>query len=88
MADAEPSRLGWDKLIPIACSLAGLAVVVGGALRVDGGRDQKLEESTRRIEKLEAADAVQADRLRVIEDRAIRIETKLDIIVPAKGAQR
>lgn len=88
MAEGAALRFSWDKLIPIACSIAGLAVVVGGALRVDGGRDQQLAENSRRIEKLEAADAIQGDRLRTIEDRAIRIETKLDIIVPAKGAAR
>lgn len=88
MADASASRFGWDKLIPIACSVASLAVVVSGALRLDGGRDQQLAENTRRIEKLEAADAAQGDRLRTIEDRAIRIETKLDLMVPAKGGQR
>jgi len=88
MADTAAPRFGWDKLIPIACSVASLAVVVSGALRLDGGRDQQLAENTRRIEKLEAADAAQGDRLRTIEDRAIRIETKLDLMVPAKGEQR
>ncbi len=91
MADAEPApRLTWDKVVPIAISAVSLAVIVGGVVRADGGQETKLSEQmadrTRRIERLEAADSAKTDLLRTIDGRTIRIETKLELIVPAKGA--
>lgn len=86
MADAP--RLTLKEAVPILCSLAGLAVVVSGALRVDGGRDKQIEENTRRIEALETKDLAKTDLLNKIDGRTIRIETKLEMIVPAKEVSR
>jgi hypothetical protein len=89
MTDAPAAKLTWDKLIPIAMSATGLAVVLGGVTSDDGKRSQKLEDFGVRIQKLEAADSAKTDLLRTIDGRTIRIETKLELIVPAKaGASR
>lgn len=92
MTDSPAGRLTWDKITPIAMSAIGLAVVLGSALRADGGQETKLAEQiadrTRRIERLEAADSAKTDLLRTIDGRTIRIETKLELIVPAKGASQ
>ncbi len=87
MADGTPApRLGLKDLVPIICSLAGLLFLVAGVLRADGGRDKQLDDNTRRIERLEAADSAKTETLSRIDGRTIRIETKLELIVPAKGA--
>ena len=86
MADgAAAPRLGFKELVPIVCSIAGLLVVLSGALRADGGRDKQLDDNTRRIERLEAADSAKTETLSRIDGRTIRIETKLELIVPTKG---
>lgn len=85
MADAPAApRSVFKDWAPIACAVASLAVVVAGALRVDGGRDKQIEENTRRIERLEAADTAKTELLTKIDGRTIRIETKLEMIVPIK----
>ncbi len=87
MADAAPApRFGFKDLVPIVCSIVGLLFLVGGVLRADGGRDKQLDDNTRRIERLEAADSAKTETLSRIDGRTIRIETKLELIVPAKGA--
>ncbi len=86
MSDAAPApRLGFKDLVPIVCSIAGLIVLIGGVVWAAGIRDKQLDENTRRIDKLEAADTAKSDLLRTIDGRTIRIETKLELIVPAKG---
>lgn len=85
MTDSPIPRLSFKDLVPIICSVAGLLVVLSGVLRADGGRDTKVEENTRRIERLEAADATKTETLSRIDGRTIRIETKLELIVPPKG---
>lgn len=89
MADPPPApRLTFKDVVPIVCSLAGLFAVLGGAMRADGGRDKQLDDDTRRIGRLEAADVAKTETLNRIEGRTIRIETKLELIVPAKGESR
>lgn len=85
MTDTLPPRLSLKEAVPIICSVAGLAIVAGGALRADGGRDKQIEDNTRRVERLEAADSAKTTLLDQIDGRTIRIETKLEMIVPAKG---
>lgn len=86
MADgASPPRLSFKEMVPIVCSIAGLLVVLSGVLRADGGRDKQLDDNTRRIERLEAADTAKTETLSRIDGRTIRIETKLELIVPSKG---
>lgn len=86
MANPAPIvRLGFKDLVPIVCSIAGLLVVLSGVLRADGGRDKQLDDNTRRIERLEAADSAKTETLSRIDGRTIRIETKLELIVPSKG---
>jgi hypothetical protein len=86
MTDAPAAKLTWDKLIPIACSVGGLVVVLSGVIRVDGSRDQQLAENTRRIDAVEADVRDVKVRLYTIDGRTIRIETTMQMIVPAKGA--
>jgi hypothetical protein len=86
VTDAPAARMTWDKVIPIACSVAGLAVVLAGVVRVDGSRDQQLAENTRRIDAVEADVRDVKVRLYTIDGRTIRIETTMQMIVPAKGA--
>ncbi len=88
MTDSPIPRLSFKELVPIICSIAGLAVVMSGALRADGGRDKQVEDNTRRIERLEAADAAKTETLSRIDGRTIRIETKLELIVPPKGVMQ
>jgi hypothetical protein len=71
---------------PIACSVGGLVVVLSGVIRVDGSRDQQLAENTRRIDAVEADVRDVKVRLYTIDGRTIRIETTMQMIVPAKGA--
>lgn len=82
------ARMTWDKIASIAMSALGLLFVVRGALMADGSRENQIEQNTRRIEKLEAADSAKTDLLRTIDGRTIRIETKLELIVPAKGVSQ
>jgi hypothetical protein len=86
VTEAAVSRLTFKEVVPIACSIASLAVVLGGVLRVDGGRDQQLAENTRRIDAVEADVRDVKVRLYTIDGRTIRIETTMQMIVPAKGA--
>ncbi|MFZ3485176.1 hypothetical protein [Sphingomonas sp. 3-13AW] len=75
-------------MLMLACAVIGPAAVVGGALRSDGGRDKQIDDNTRRIEALEAKDLAKSDILQKIDGRTIRIETKLEMMVPAKEAVR
>lgn len=70
----------------LAAALIGPAAVVGGALRFDGGRDSKLEEVTRRVDRLETDRRGDADRLSEFNQRMARVETKLDMLLTARGA--
>lgn len=68
----------------LCCALIAPAFLIGGVLRADGGRDEKTEANTRRIEILERADQAKTDLLTKIDGRTIRIETKLEMMSPAK----
>lgn len=71
-------------MLSLGCALIGAVVIIGGALRADGSRDKQLDDNTRRIERLETADTEKRDTLNKIDGRTIRIETTLQMIVPAK----
>jgi hypothetical protein len=86
VTDAPAARMTFKEVVPIACSVVGLAVVLGGVIRVDGSRDQQLAENTRRIDAVEADVRDVKVRLYTIDGRTIRIETTMQMIVPAKGA--
>lgn len=80
-----PPRAALKDAITLGASIIGAAFVVGGALRADGGRGKQVEDNTRRIEILERADVAKTDLLTKIDGRTIRIETKLEMMSPAKG---
>jgi hypothetical protein len=84
VSDAAPSRMSLKDVITLGASLVGAAFVIGGALRADGGRDKQADDNTRRIEILERADQAKTDLLTKIDGRTIRIETKLEMMSPAK----
>ncbi len=84
MSDTASSRLSIKDVITLGASLVGAAFVIGGALRADGGRDKQADDNTRRIEILERADQAKTDLLTKIDGRTIRIETKLEMMSPAK----
>lgn len=88
MSDTTTSRVGLKDVITIGASIVGAAFIVGGALRADGGRDAKTDDNTRRIEILERKDLSKDDLLTKIDGRTIRIETKLEMMAPAKGDVR
>lgn len=85
MSDAATARLRFREVVPIVASILGAAMMVGGAMRADGGRDKQIEENTRRIEVLENSDKSKTDLLTKIDGRTIRIETKLEMMAPAKS---
>lgn len=84
MSDVTPSRIGIKDVVTLGASIVGAAFIVGGALRADGGRDAKTDDNTRRIEILERKDLSKDDLLTKIDGRTIRIETKLEMMAPAK----
>lgn len=84
MTDATPARLSFKDVITLGASLIGAAFVIGGSLRADGGRDKQIDENTRRIVILEEANQAKTDLLTKIDGRTIRIETKLEMMSPAK----
>jgi hypothetical protein len=88
VTDASPPRIGLKDVITLGASIIGAAFIVGGALRADGGRDAKTEDNTRRIEILERKDLSKDDLLTKIDGRTIRIETKLEMMAPAKNDAR
>ena len=88
MSDAIPSRIGLKDVIMVGASVVGAAFMIGGAIRADGGRDAKTDDNTRRIEILERKDLSKDDLLTKIDGRTIRIETKLEMMAPAKGDVR
>jgi hypothetical protein len=88
VSDATPSRLPLKDIVMLGCAIVGPIVVVGNALRADGGRDKLIDDNTRRIVVLEEANQAKTDLLTKIDGRTIRIETKLEMMTPAltKGA--
>jgi hypothetical protein len=88
MTDAAPSRIGLKDVIMLGASVVGAAFMIGGAIRADGGRDAKTDDNTRRIEILERKDLSKDDLLTKIDGRTIRIETKLEMMAPAKAEVR
>ena len=84
MTEVAPARVGLKDVVTLGASIVGAAFIVGGALRADGGRDAKTDDNTRRIEILERKDLSKDDLLTKIDGRTIRIETKLEMMAPAK----
>jgi hypothetical protein len=82
------SRISLKDVIMLGASVVGAAFMIGGAIRADGGRDAKTEDNTRRIEILERKDLSKDDLLTKIDGRTIRIETKLEMMAPAKAEAR
>ena len=83
MTAAPPPRLALKDIITLGCSIVAATAVVGGVIRADGGRTAKIDDNTRRIEFLEAANQAKTDLLTKIDGRTIRIETKLEMMTPA-----
>jgi hypothetical protein len=83
MSEASPLRMPVKDLVMLVCAIVGPAVVVGNALRADGGRDKQMDDNTRRIVILEEANQSKTDLLTKIDGRTIRIETKLEMMTPA-----
>ena len=69
----------------MTCSAGGLVALIASPIVGYGGVKEKIDLNTQRIAKLEAADAAKSEVLGKIDGRTIRIETKLEMIVPAKG---
>lgn len=67
----------------------GFATLVLGVVYQSGDVTSRVQRNTERIAKLEASDAIQADKLDTINQRGARIEAKIDILVPrAKDEER
>ena len=88
VSEPAPARIGLKDVVTLGASIVGAAFIVGGALRADGGRDAKTDDNTRRIEILERKDLSKDDLLTKIDGRTIRIETKLEMMAPAKVEAR
>ena len=83
MSDTPASRPPLKDIVMLVCAIVGPVVVVGNALRADGGRDKQIDDNTRRIVVLEEANQAKTDLLTKIDGRTIRIETKLEMMTPA-----
>lgn len=87
MSDTQPGGgLAFKDIFMMACSAAGLAALIASPIVGYGGLKEKLDINAQRITKLEAADAAKTEVLTKIDGRTIRIETKLEMIVPSKAA--
>lgn len=81
MADPPaPGSPSWKDWIPVI-SLAGF---LAGALLTGGGFIRELHDNTRRLDLLEQ----RVELLRSIDTRTARIEAKLEVLAPDKGARR
>ncbi|RSV15203.1 hypothetical protein CA235_09720 [Sphingomonas sp. ABOLF] len=87
MTDVSSAKPSWKEVLSILCAVVPASFVIGGGLLSAGGRDKQLDENTRRIEALERADAAKTELLTKIDGRTIRIETKLEMMVPVKEAR-
>lgn len=83
MSETPALRPPLKDIVMLACAIVGPIVVVGNALRADGGRDKQIDDNTRRIVILEEANQAKTDLLTKIDGRTIRIETKLEMMTPA-----
>lgn len=82
---ADPPRFAWKDAIIIACGIVSPLALVGSAVRTDGSRDRQLDDVTRRVERLEATQEASG---KLILDRLARIETKVEVLLPAKQPTR
>jgi len=85
---AAPSRISAKDLITLVCAIIGSAVVIGGAIRGDGQREQRLQQVETQVHQLEQRDDRRADLLSQIDVRTARIEATLQMITTSKGAAR
>ena len=83
VSETPALRPPLKDIVMLACAIVGPIVVVGNALRADGGRDKQIDDNTRRIVILEEANQAKTDLLTKIDGRTIRIETKLEMMTPA-----
>lgn len=85
MTDAPASKLSFRDIFTMVCSAGSLAALIIGSISASGERAGKLDENTKAIARLDAADIAKTELLGKIDGRTIRIETKLEMIAPTKG---
>jgi hypothetical protein len=92
---SDPSKSRWQEWVPVVGPIA----IVIGAVMAAGGYVTQGKDTTRRVELVEgrldrieqdrARERVQdTDKLQTIDVRTARIETKLELLVPAVKAAR
>lgn len=78
-APAAPRWLAWMPAV-------ALLLTIGGVISTSGGYISKQEDHTRRIEELERREASdrekRSEQIVDIRERTIRIEARLDALVP------
>lgn len=62
---------------------AAFIVTVAGIIFQGGQLSSDVKRNTERIARLEASDQARADAINSIDRRTVRIEAKLDLMIPA-----
>jgi hypothetical protein len=85
MSDVPTSKLSFRDVFTMVCSAGSVTALIVGSISASGERAGKLDENTKAIARLDAADIAKTELLSKIDGRTIRIETKLEMIAPTKG---